>query len=437
MRSRAAKQTMRCGRLSHSGPHIVAHVSLIRRSSFGLGFLLALLAACNGGGPATPPTPEDGIESPPSAWSPERRTYRPGAVIAEQTGILFVELSTGAAELWTMPTSYATGPISPDGRWVSWGSVGEQHGSAAGGRLLDTRTGTDRAMDVDGEPAAVSAFSSDGERMVSTTATRVMLLETDSLRVLAEVRRPGPNMVGNGGAEFSATGAAAAAFIGRDGDPGSQVTVVLWPDERSAQIEGAGWPLQWSGRGTRLALTTVDGTRLVDVDGVVRERVAIDASGGNPRWSPSDRYLALANPGDVGGARVFDTADGTEVLRTVGSPTCVGDYWNVDGTLQFGWEGDRVAVPEGSVLPPDPAVNTEPAVEFNASRDGLQVLLDRSVVATLSLQTEFLTSYYDEDGSHPLTTDGRLLILLGSARGGRGLCDGDLPEPDVILPPFD
>jgi hypothetical protein len=379
---------------------------------------------------ATPATPSTASASPTPSVSPtgtaSRRFDVPnGSVVPGDSGLLYIDLATGAMEFWSTPGSSGARPISRDGRWVVWGAP-----AIDSPLLLDTATGNERPVELDGRPAAVRGFSLDGRLMAVMSDRELALVQTESGAVLARAALPASRA--NGSAEFAANGAMAAGF----GTGADAVTVVLRPDGASVVVAG-GWPMRWSHDGERLAVTTVQGLAVVDPGGrplLSIERGAAD-SGFNPRWSPDDRYIAIAHAYDVGGQRVFESATGAEVVRSVGTPTCLGDYWFDDGTLQFGWEGERLAVPSGQVLPPSgawPPPGPYRVDDANSEPGLTRLLLSNSVVEFRSGASSW---YYDGDGIHSTTTTGKALFLIGV--GGKGLCDAELPNPAVSLPPFD
>ena len=64
-----------------------------------------------------------------------------------------------------------------------------------------------------------------------------------------------------------------------------------------------------------------------------------------------------------------------------------------------------------------------------------QVLKDGKPVMQFTFDLGVMWAYfYDDSGVLTMTTDGRVLELLGY--GGKGLCDTQLPAPAVQLPPF-
>lgn len=368
----------------------------------------------------TPPLPPD---------PPQRLAVPNGGALPSAHGLLFVGLETGTMEFWAIAGPYRARPVSRDGRWVVWTLEGVD-----GAHLLDTQTGSDRLVTVGGAPARVGGLSADARLLLAETADRVALLETESGRVLAEAPRPPGTF--NGAAEFALDGSAAKGF-GGDG-AGPRTTLVLRPDGSTLAVDDATWPIRWSADGSRLAVTTAIGTSIVSASG--RSRLNLQMGGAeqgyNLRWSPDGRYLAVANAYNVGGQRVFDAATGEEVLRTAGSLTCIGEYWFEDGTLEYGWEGKRVAVPSGDVRDGVPRSLGGAAYRFDQSMrtPGTTRLLLASGT-TVEFRSEApRSSYYDGDGVYGTTTDGRALFLVGI--GGRGLCDGGLAELAVELPPF-
>ena len=68
-------------------------------------------------------------------------------------------------------------------------------------------------------------------------------------------------------------------------------------------------------------------------------------------------------------------------------------------------------------------------------REELQVFNHEQLTMRLKIPSEFTWAYpYDDDGVHFAMSDGRVLALVGY--GGKGLCDEEMPAPEVQLPPF-
>jgi dipeptidyl aminopeptidase/acylaminoacyl peptidase len=403
--------------------------------SVGLATLgVALIAsACGGSGappsptsPAETPTPAREATPPPrAADQPVRHVVPDGGQLPSEHGRLYVDLSTGEQVFWVLPNAGAPRPISRDGRWVVWGP-----GDAPARNLLDTRKGVNRQLLVGNEAVTRAWFSEDGRYLVADTGSVVALLETESGKVLAQAPRPAQDA--HGSAEFTTRGAAAIGF--RAG--GTFATLILRPDGTTSVIDGATGQVRWSPDGSRLAVRTATGTRIVSADGSTKLELA---SGGpdatyNPRWSPDGRYLGLATY-DAGGRRIYDAASGQEVLRTTGTLTCLGSFWLDDGTLEFGSKGDRVVVPTGEIRSGQP--REEKAgyrLDDTAPAGIVRLLLDSGGEAEVQSMPSW-SFYYDSEALYRATTDGHALFLVGV--GGKGLCDyGPSEPPAVQLPPF-
>jgi WD40 repeat protein len=343
-------------------------------------------------------------------------------------GLLYVTLDSGEMVFWEMPGQYGARPISGDGRWVVWSAQGGDGGSY----LLDTVSGRDRVLSLAGEAAGAAGFSDDGATMVLVSGSAVALVETDSSRVLA--RAPAPKAGQNGAAEFSVDGAAALGFSDASGAPAA--TMILRPDGSTSTIAGGTWAVRWSPDGALLAVTTATGSRIISAEGATKLEIPFGEveHGYNPRWSPDGKYIAIANSYAVGGARVFDAITGDEVLRTTGSPTCLADYWLADGSLSYGWQGNQVAVPSGekSQSPP-PARKPDFTFDQSARMGVTRLLLDSGRSVEFRSEAPW-SAYYDGEGVRLTMSDGRALFLIGI--GGKGLCDGQMAEPSVQLPPF-
>lgn len=405
---------------------------------------LAMLAtACSSDGskgtptlgpPATAGTILERTPSPTTTLAPvpfdvpANHDYKSGDTITDTSGILLVDPVRLTMQVWTMPAQYTARPISHDGRWVFWagrnndGSIGTQ-------RLLDTRNGTSRAIVLGTEPFLAIGVSETGKYFAGYTDTKVALFETATLRPLAIADRPAGLKLAYGEANFSADETLSALSFGT-GD--QRATVVLGIDGKTQPIAGDGGQVRWSNRGHRLALTSEAFTVVHDLDAGTTWQVP--AGGGNTQWSPDDRYLAIANKFDTGGARVFSTSPPfAEVLRTVGKVTCIGDYWNADGSMRYGVQ-QHVTVPGGEVLPAPPI--EADAVTLGSDPPFATVLKDGNIVMKFTFGPGIFWSVsYDDEGLHANTSDGRFLALLGI--GGKGLCgEGQLPPPAVQLPPF-
>ena len=410
--------------------------------------LVMLAAACSGGGskrtptvlgtatlgpPATagmilertpPPTPV-----PVPFDGPANHDYRSGDTITDRNGILLVDPVRLTAQVWTMPDHYAAGPVSHDGRWVFWSRLNSDGSIVGSQQLLDTRNGTSRAMALGNEPVQAVGVSESGKYFAGVTATKVGLFETETLRPLTVTDRLALLMP-DGEAGFSADeGMDAIAFRKDD----ARATVVLGVSGGTATLRGGGWPFRWSNLGHKLALTVLSGTGVYDLDADTNWYIPV--AGFNPQWSPDDRYLAIANKYDVGGAHVFSTSPPyEEVLRTVGSAICLGDYWYADGSIRYTYE-QEVTIPGGKVQSALPF--TPPAVLLDQTApEDLQVLKDGKLIMQFKLPDAAggWAYFYDDAGVLFQTTDGRVLALLGY--GGKGLCDAQLPPPTVQLPPF-
>lgn len=380
--------------------------------------------------PGTPSAVPAASLTPTTAVTvPQRHVVPNGGMLPSENGLLYIRLDTGEMEFWAMPGPYGARPISRDGRWVVWGAQGVSRT-----HLLDTHTGLDRVLTVSGEPAGAAGFSGDGQLLFLVGVSRVALVETESGRVLAEAPSPPGNS--SGAAEFAPDGAAATGFAAQSA--GSRTTVILRPNGSALTIDGGTWPIRWSRDGIRLAVSTATGLWIVSAGKAPQIEIPLGGSdrGYNPRWSPDGRYLATANGGNTGGQRVFDAATGEEVLRAVGTPTCIGDYWFEDGTLAYGWEGRRVAVPSGEIREGLPARPRNDGYRFDDAvrTPGITRLLLANGAAVEFQSSGMWSVPYDGDGIYGATTDGRALFLVGI--GGKGICDSQFPEPSVQLPPF-
>lgn len=379
--------------------------------------------------PATTTAPPEGTPTlVPQPTAPKRYAISNGEALPSDSGLLFVTLNTGEMLFWALPAAYRARPLSRDGRWVAWSSP-----AVNGNHLLDTHIGKDRLLEISGSPAAATDFSPDGRLMVLVSGSSVALVETESGKILASAVTTA-GVITNGAGAFSIDGYAAQGFAD---SKGSRTTVVLRPDGSSFSIDGGSWPLRWSPEGRRLAVTTAAGVHIVSASGETIREISLGNTdrGYNDRWSPDGRYLAIANSYSIGGQRVFDAANGKEVLRTVGTPACLGDYWLDDGTLEYGWEGQRVSVPSGQVLNGTPRWPRDEGFSFDqsAAANGLDRLLLKNGRA-VEFRSGMWSFYYDGEGVRSTTSNGEALFLIGI--GGRGLCDGTSSALAVQLPPF-
>jgi hypothetical protein len=415
-----------------------------------------VIAACSGGGSKATPTAVgtatlgppatagmilERMPSPPPTLAPvpfdgpANHDYKSGDTITDTWGILLVDPVRLTVQVWTMAEYFLARPISHDGRWVFWARPTGTGGQIGPQQVLDTRNGTSRALVLGSEPVQAVGVSESGRYFVGYTDAKVALFETATLQPLAVTDRPLSYTVDFGDANFSADETLAAIAFRRDV---ARATVVLGVDGKTTTLIGGSSPFRWSHLGHKLALTSDPVTVVHDMDsGSVS---LIPAVGANPRWSPDDRYVAIANKFDVGGARVFSTSPPfNEVMRTVGNQNCLGDYWYPDNSMRYGLE-QHVTVPGGDVLP-GPVFLT-PEIEADASVVGpildsheLRVTKDGAVIMQFKVAKEFTSSYsYDDGGVHFSTSDGWVLKLIGW--GGKGLCDAQLPPPSVQLPPF-
>ena len=325
-------------------------------------------------------------------------------------------------QFWALPAPYVAYPLSRDGRWVAWGSP-----AVNGNRLLDTHIGEDRLLEINGSPAAATGFSPDGRLMLLVSSSTVALVETESGRSLASAAKSSGANAND--TAFSNEGFAAQGFAD---SKGFRATMVLRRDGSSFSIDGGSGPLRWSPEGRRLAVTTAAGVHIVSASGETIREISLDNTdrGYNDRWSPDGRYLAVANSYNIGGQRVFDAANGKEVLRTVGTPACFEDYWLADGTLAYGWEGQSISVPSGQVLNGSPRWPRDEgfSVDQSAAANGLYRFLLKSGRAV-----EFRSGKSFLYGS--TTSDGEAVFLIGLGGKGR-ICNGTVPALAVQLPPF-
>jgi DNA-binding CsgD family transcriptional regulator len=373
--------------------------------------------------PAATPSTTQGTDITPEPLMPVSLLNT--ATVPTDNGLLYVDLDTGDMTFWPMPGEYNIPSMSRDGRWIIWATLGgtDLH-------LMDTADGTDQVLQLRGEDVIAARLSDDGDFLMQRTPNRVALTDTQSGGVLAESIVPAGNA--NGWGEFASNGSVAIGFGPEQGPRG---TLILHPDGTTAEAAGASWPLRWSPDATRLAVTTETSTRIVSSDAELLWEIPFLEGGNslNPRWAPNGDYLAIPRAGGQGGYRVFDTATQVELLRTVGSPTCL-DYWNSDGTLDFAWDGRRLNVTAGDILPPDPSLAQRPFDYVQTSEVGLTRLRTPGG-RTIDFRSDFWSVYFDQDGIYETTTDGRAFFLIGV--GGRGLCgEGELPEPEVLFPPF-
>ncbi len=268
--------------------------------------------------------------------------------------------------------------------------------------------------------------------MVVFAGTRAAVVETATGRVLTEL--PGFEPLPDGWEGFTA--------IARWSSDGSRVAVLLGRStaivdvghDRVEQIPFAAWNLQWSRNGLQLALTGSDRTLIRDV--ATGAEVLIAAPGVNPRWSPDDRYLAVVASGHesrfaYGDARVFEVATGREVLRVLGYPFCIGDYWRPDGSLPF-TEGKAVAVPSGELI--DAPVSWEPPYRYQTggASDSVQALEGGRIVAEVRLSTGW-TMPLDLDGVGYYSPDAPPAVIVGL--GGKDTCTVS-ETSEVEKPPF-
>jgi hypothetical protein len=353
----------------------------------------------------------------------------------EGIGVLLLDPATGGGELWDFSEG---GGFVPSGarsyRYVQYGT-----GDVAA--LLDTQTGLELDAMYEDEQLWLAKVGPGGDLAVGQAGDRVGLFSLPRLQLIALLESPPPASKRSyvESVEWSDDERSVAAIRGS----GSTRLIDVVVDGVALHLgEAPGGALQWSWDGTRVAVTGEGGTMIYDA--AEGDAIRIDADGWNPRWSPDDRYLAIAHPGNLDAVRVFASDDGAEVLRVTGAPVCVADYWYPDGTIAGGgpWlasttvPGGEVALRKDGDFPGTPEQTAFGERHLIYDSDALRLVDgDGGVLAELRLPGGMLTSSpIGDEGAYPIAADGRGVVFVN--RGGRGFCDGGWPEPAVYLPPF-
>lgn len=375
----------------------------------------------NTGTPAVPKSPSIGDVPSPRVWDLNESQRLPAS-----NGLLFVDLDSARLRFWSLPASARVTTISLDGRWVIGGAPGVQ-----GTHLLDTATGNDRVASVGGQLASVAGLSADGRHAVLVTRASVSLVDTETGSVVASAATS--SRYPNGAAEFSMTGAAVVGSVAQPGVP--PTLMLLRPDGTSSQIKDRTWPIRWSPSGDRLVASGEHTLTMFDAGGgaLLDIELGPGATVVNPRWSSDGSYIAVANAYSVGGQRVFRASDGKEVLRTEGTPSCLGEYWLDLDSLRFG-STNEVQVPTGEIEPTRPMKD-----EYR-----LEAPAEPAAPKTVTLPDGRVMSFYSDgplsyfvgpNGIQRVTLLNQAVLLVGSA-GGHGTCDAVTPPPSVMLGPF-
>ena len=378
-------------------------------------------------------TPEATVTSGPT--QPAESTPEPlvpvevpnGGTIPSENGLLYVDLASGDMQFWPMPgTSYYAQSVSRDGRWVVWTAGDGVHDS--GVHLLDTDTAHDRLLEAGSSPILNARVSPDGRFLVAHSVSRLFLVESKSMSIVAEAPLPGGPL--GEWEEFASNGSVAAAF---GQFPGTRHVVVLHPDGSSFGVAAATSPLRWSPDGEYVTVTGEKSTQVMNRDGDVVWDIPFLGSDehANPRWSPDGRYFSVSSLPSLGGLRIFDFGSRTEVLRTEGTWTCF-DYWVTDDLVRYDSDTYLVDVPSGEIIQ---AVAEAPFTYEQSGEPGLTTLRLKSA-ELVSFRTGIWSVPIDSDGIHSGTNDGRALFLVG-AQGGKDSCI-TLSEksPAVLHPPF-
>ncbi len=375
----------------------------------------------NTGTPAAPKSPSIGDVPSPRVWD-----ISEGQRLPASNGLLFVDLKSARLRFWSLPSNAKVTAVSLDGRWVVWGASGVQ-----GTHLLETATGNDRVLSAGGQPVSVAGLSADGLHAVLVARSAVYLVDTETGSVVAAAATS--SRYPNGAAEFSVTEAAVVGSIAEAGVPPN--LILLRPNGTSSEIKDRTWPIRWSPSGDRfvasgqntLTMFNADGGKLLDIE------LGPGATVVNPRWSSDGSYVAVANSYTVGGQRVFRSSDGREVLRTEGTPSCLGEYWLDQDSLRFGTTSE-VQVPTGETQS-SPPTRDEYTVEAPAEPD-----LPKKVMVPDGRGIPFysdgpLSYFVGPNGIQRVTLLNQGLLMVGSA-GGHGTCDAVTAPLSVMLGPF-
>ncbi len=376
-----------------------------------------------------PPTPSTPTPSP--GGPPGRHSYSRGELVEERQGLLILDPGTGGGVVWTFPDG-AIGRLSRGGRYITW----------TAGFLLDTATGATKSLTWDGVPVEVVGLQPiSEERFVGVAGQRVGIFRSSTAELLIELPPPPSGVSGAVVTEVEwAPDGRGGVAVGR-ASPG--VATELFTDvvdnATVVRLLGVGGAMQWARSGGRLAVSGASGSLIYNLD--TGRRLALPSGGWNPRWSPDDRYVALARADSLDGIRIFDTGTGDEVLRVSGYSVCVGDYWYADGTIAGGRDRS-VSVPGGEIVSRDPSTSRPdasggPPKRYAGTFVGGVVRLEEGGVILAELrvaETVYPSYFYDSDGVWETTTDGRGVLRLGI--GGKDLCiPGGSPQ-GVEKPPF-
>lgn len=353
-----------------------------------------------------------------------------GESVAGDYGLLYLDPATGGGRFWPLPSGAFVEVASPSGRWVIWGERTDSMGSLAW-HLLDTAKNTTRRIELDGVPATHAVgYSPDESQMVVFAGRRAAVVETATGRVITEFPEADRSTSFFGGftmpARWSADGSALAVHSS---------SVVHVVQDSVEQIEVPVWNIQWSRTGFKLAIAGPEGTLIRDF--ATASEVRLSAPGLNPRWSPDDRYIAVVAAGEelewpAGHvARVFEAATGQEVLRILGYPFCIGDYWRPDGSLPF-VDGKAATVPGGELIDGPDLSDSQYRYQIGGTANSVRAVTGGMVAAEVQLSVGWAVPFSLDAVGH-YSEDAPPAVVVGL--GGKGLCNR-LMASEVQKPPF-
>ncbi|MFN0095394.1 MAG: WD40 repeat domain-containing protein [Dehalococcoidia bacterium] len=340
--------------------------------SVSLALVVALVAACGGGGSNSVRTPSAPEESPTPAEATTSPAVNPVRVCAGQplvtpTSVSHGELSEfdktrgllvvtqSAVEVWALPNEGWPSPPSPSGRFVPFFSGAA--GKAGAGFLLDRSTGAVWCVGLGSDVSHIDWFSADESVALIVSTKGAVLVDVPAFTIrnaLAPLDLRGPGA-------YAAEGPGGMIAIGRRGLT-AELTEVVDPTGRSWQIPATG-SLAFSPDGVSLAIGDRDETVLWDFRAGVIRRLP---GGFNVEYSPDGRFVSLVTLSPEW-TRVFEATDLREVLRLAGAPNCGWGYWTDSGQIQMTWtDADgvaayQVAVPSGDATKLKTVADDSPA----------------------------------------------------------------------------
>jgi hypothetical protein len=259
-------------------------------------------------------------------------------IVRGRGGVRRVDVATGASS--PQPALDAATAVGPGGRWIGFGRRPgrrvpiELH--AADGRLLATLGVSTSGLEPD------VAWARDGSRVAVAASSRLVVADTASGAVLRRVELLGVQL---GAQTFAPDASAVVVSDSADAsvqriDVGSGARSVLFRPRRSLDTPQAAW-----GNTGRIAVTTHDGVRVLDVPPVVIpvDVLAYEAPAG---WTPDGR--AILYPVGVRAPRCATTRSALE-LRVPGEAprTLLGPIAAQIFRAQWAADGHAVAVELG------------------------------------------------------------------------------------------